>query len=484
MPTPRNLIILFMQIIILVIISISYVSLSPLHFDTKYISLILTLVFISLVIYALRAKTEVLKKNYLTISFLFLISYFVVHFQLYVDYIFSLRDELGVRYYLDYKIVPKAITIAAIGLVCYLIGIIFQSLVSSKNNSPTLSKPPKFSMLFLIALMLFSFALFLLVTPSDYFMGNYGEYTNSNKISYLQEKLNQFTQVSIWAYIICYVINQQENNKKIRTFPSFILQLNFAFLIITSTYCLLTLSAGSRGPVIKIFLLLLIGYIIGYRKKVNILFFLVLIAVAGYIMEFVSYFRNVDGSLDLTTRFNEALKLKAAIKSNSNQSTFFPPTLELAESLGVYQAVVMHHETNQLLYGSTIISPIIGIIPGLGALISSAFSIELETSAQYITDALGTPYGTGTTAVADIYTNFGVLGVAFIFTFFGAFVSKLDKLAYTNFYAISLFYQTTFMIFAANAIYMGRSSIFGTFSEVILVYIFISLSIIFRKLFA
>lgn len=473
----RNIIILFIEIILLIVLIGLYTTFLPEFFNISYISYILVIVFISLIVYSIRYKEGFLKSNYITISFLFLLSFSIVHFQLYLDYAFSLRDQLNVRFYLDYNIVPKAITLAAMALLCYIIGVTYQTIIKSKNYSENIIINKSFSMMFLKGLFISLFFLNLYVTPIDYYQGNYGDYLNNNKISFFQLKFNQLFQVSIWSYIICIIISLSQNDTKIYNPIQYIVKFNFIFIFVIAVYSFLTLSAGSRGPIIKIFLLLFVGYILLKRQVINPIIFLVLIFVFGYFVEFIGFYRNVAGDLNFLNKIDEALVLRENYKNMTAQSSIFPPTIELAESLGAYQSIVMDQEYNNKLYGLGLLGPLIGIIPGLGSLIKSTFSIEFVGSAQYTTEMLGSSFGTGTTALADIYLNFGVVGVIIIFLAFGYYVSSLDSKAYKNFKQISLFNQVIFMVLISNAIYLGRASIFYAFSEVVLVYLILSFSI-------
>jgi len=114
-------------------------------------------IFFALVVYAFRDKNPILNGNYVTITFLFLLSFLIVHFQIYLDYVFSLRDKLNVFLYLDYNIVPKAITLAAIALLCYLIGVTYQSIVELNSHQTKKIKNISFSLVFLKVLFVFLF---------------------------------------------------------------------------------------------------------------------------------------------------------------------------------------------------------------------------------------------------------------------------------------------------------------------------------------
>ncbi|MDO5542827.1 MAG: O-antigen polymerase [Acinetobacter sp.] len=477
----KNIFILLIEVILLVVLMGSYLVFLPDFFNFDYLVYIFVIIFLALAVYSFRDRVLVLNGNYVTITFLFLLSFLIVHFQFYLDYIFALRDKLNAYLYLDYNVVPKAITLAAIALLCYLIGVTYQSVVALKGYQIKAKKNINFSLIFLKILFVSLFILNLYVTPFEYYQGNYGDYMNNNKISYLQSISNQLFQVSIWSYIICIIIGLAQKEVKFYNLYQYILKFGFLFLLIVTLYSFLTLSAGSRNPIIKICLLLFVGYVILSKKLINPIVYLVLIVIFGYFIEFIGYFRNVDGSLDILSRLNEAYLLKSDYQNAIDQKSLFLPSVELAGSVDAYHAIVMDQEHNSKLYGLGILAPLISIVPGLGYLIQSVFSIELKGSAQYITEMMGTSYGTGTTALADIYLNFGLWGVIFIFFVFGYYVAKLDEKSYRDFKNISLLNQVLFMVLISNAIYLGRASIFYVFSDVVLVYVIVIMSILFQR---
>jgi len=65
--------------------------------------------------------------------------------------------------------------------------------------------------------------------------------------------------------------------------------------LIVALYSFLTLSAGSRSPIIKIFLLLFVGYIILRKKLINPIIYLILIIILGYFIEFIGFLEILMG---------------------------------------------------------------------------------------------------------------------------------------------------------------------------------------------
>lgn len=473
-----NIFVLSAELVIFTLLLGFYFIFMPNYFDRNYISLILVIIFISTFIFWFRKRSTVLRGNYFTITFIFILSFLIVHFQFYIDYASSLRTDLEVGYYLDYSIVPKAITLSALSLISFFIGNILFSIKTRNVDNMKVFKKSSFSLMFLMFLILAFFLLFIYATPLEYFKGGYGELSNNEGISYLQYKSNHLLQISLWAYIICNTIIISEIGSKLN-FIAYLKTLSFPILLITGIYCSLNIFAGDRGPVISIFILLFAGYLVSQRKVLNLKKMIVVILIGGSFLQFISYFRETGGSGGISERIESAIIIKNDVTVRS-ESSIFPPTVELAKSVRAYHAVVMDQEYNNILYGLGNLGYLVALIPGLGVLIQSATSVNFSGSATYITNILGADHGLGTTALADIYLNYGFLGVLFIFLFFGYFFAKLDTRGYGSFVSNNLFMQVLFLLFLSSALFLGRSAFAVVFSNVVLVYILIRLSSILK----
>lgn len=474
-----NLSILSIFMIIFSILLGCFFSFLPNELSNTYLGFILSLTLLSLIVFSSRKKLNSLKGNYITISSIFIFSYLAVHFQYYFDYYFGLRNDLALRYYLDYSVVPKAATLACIALLAFLIGNVIYNSFSNGNFSIEKNNDHNFSEFFLKLLIIVFFALFLIYTPLSYFRGGYGEMMNNEGIGYMQYKSNHLFQISLWAYIISKVIKLVRNNDVV-DFYKYFKNFNFFIYIIIIFYIFLNILSGDRGPIINIIALYGIGYLIACRKKIKLRNIILVIFIGGLFIEFLGYFRVTDGSGSFGNRFNSALILQEEIKSRGEQ-TIFPPTDELAKSLKSYHAVVMDQNYNPPLYGLGNLDYLIAIIPGLGILLKYLFSIKFIGTATYITQAMGADHGMGTTALADIYLNYRFIGVIFIFLFFGWYFARLDNLSFGNFKNNSLFTQVSFFVFIISALYLGRSSFVIVFSDIVLVYIILRISILVKR---
>lgn len=473
----RNILVLLLELILLILLLGLYIAFLPQSFDTSYLSKILLVVLLLLVIYSFRKKRQVMNGKYITITHLFLLSFIIVQFQLYLDYTLSLRDQLNFLYSLDYNIVPKAATLSVVGLTCLLIGSTLEPIIPLNSTHKLTRNNFTPSTLTLKVFIFLLFIVFIYATPRDYFTGNYGYYSNEVGINYLQLKSNQLLQVSIWSYIIVHTIKYSNKGMSNLNILQYILSLGPFFLAITGLYSILVLIAGDRGPFIYISVMLIASYTITQKKRLNIFKILIMLYLFGYFLTFISHYRNIDSSFDFLKRIELANDYMQYTKTEG-QGSVLSSTQELANSVASYHVLMMDQEVNEHLYGITIIGSIVAIIPGLGYLISTISPIEFYTTAAYITNITQTNFGTGGTALADIYLNFGVIGVLLIFILFGFFISRIDFKAYHSYSNMGLFTQILFMLYLANAISLGRGTILAPLGNSTLVYIIIATSIL------
>lgn len=475
----KNVVLTLLLIIVFTILVTMYLNVNSLIMSNQYLGFVLLLSFISWVIFLNRKKQNNGIEQYVSITSLFIFSFFVVHFQFYIDYYLGFKTDLSLRNYFDASLMSKAITLSSIALVSFFIGNVSQ--LSFNKQSSILTSGRKYHFSFSI-LKLFIFAFFIIFfvsTPADYFNGGYGEMMNNDGIGYLQAKSNHLFQMFLWAYMICVIINNGRDNKKYNII-NYLKLYDIKIIILALLYFVLSILSGDRGPIINITILAFVGYLILSKKKLDFSRIVIFILIGGIFIQFLGYFRETDGHLSFYDRFNQGVALKENI-DNRGEKTIIPITEELARSLRSYHAAIMDQEINPPLYGMGNLDDIIAVIPGFGLILNKIFSIKFENTSKYITIIMGTDHGMGTTALADLYLNYREFGVILFFILFGWIFSRLDYLAYSNFNNLRLVTQVSFFVFIVSAFYLGRSSFVLVLSDIVLVYLIIRLSIFFRK---
>lgn len=475
----KNVVLTLLLIIVFTILVTMYLNVNSLIMSNQYLGFVLLLSFISWVIFLNRKKQNNGIEQYVSITSLFIFSFFVVHFQFYIDYYLGFKTDLSLRNYFDASLMSKAITLSSIALVSFFIGNVSQLSFNKQSSILTSGREYHFSFSILKLFIFAFFIIFFVSTPADYFNGGYGEMMNNDGIGYLQAKSNHLFQMFLWAYMICVIINNGRDNKKYNII-NYLKLYDIKIIILALLYFVLSILSGDRGPIINITILAFVGYLILSKKKLDFSKIVIFILIGGIFIQFLGYFRETDGHLSFYDRFNQGVALKENI-DNRGEKTIIPITEELARSLRSYHAAIMDQEINPPLYGMGNLDDIIAVIPGFGLILNKIFSIKFENTSKYITIIMGTDHGMGTTALADLYLNYREFGVILFFILFGWIFSRLDYLAYSNFNNLRLVTQVSFFVFIVSAFYLGRSSFVLVLSDIVLVYLIIRLSIFFRK---
>ena len=117
---------------------------------------------------------------------------------------------------------------------------------------------------------------------------------------------------------------------------------------------------------------------------------------------------------------------------------------------------IEYAENEEFLYGKSYFPYLFILIPGLPTYMTKAtFNIEPEhiATSGIITDYSNAGWGIGTNAIADVYMNFGLPGVVFLFFIFGMLIVWLEK-------QNGVYSLIAYLLIFALAIYYPRASIF------------------------
>src|SRR5690606_713028 len=129
---------------------------------------------------------------------------------------------------------------------------------------------------------------------------------------------------------------------------------------------------------------------------------------------------------------------------NIDQTSFFGFTEELAQSVRIlFRATSIFPYNQDYLYGQTMIIDISSFVPFLSRYIVDNLSIppEYTSSTRFFTiqgQGYSYTYGEGSEIIADIYINFGFLGVVLFFSIFGLFISKVSIITHKSYQFLPL----------------------------------------------
>ncbi|EJL6550136.1 O-antigen polysaccharide polymerase Wzy, partial [Vibrio cholerae] len=133
-------------------------------------------------------------------------------------------------------------------------------------------------------------------------------------------------------------------------------------------------------------------------------------------------------------------------------------------------------------YGIYALKRILGIFPGLQGVVNSLIDNGDEKYAStsefisYLIQGEHRTYGDGSSITADLYLDFGFVGVFGGMFIFGYFIGKSEKYAYADTVKYDNILWIAFLIYFSKSLYLSRSSIFLELSYIFLVWVFININ--------
>ena len=439
--------------ILIVLIVILFIS-KPIKFSTiseleilKY-----TIIFLfGVIIYFYQNK---LNENWFRLDLLFIMGFFIVHFQLplmYIltDFVKSMNLTVSIKEnYLNY-----GVWLASLGGICFLLGLSINS-SNVKQNYEGMFISYKVLLWFAY---IFSIG-FISTAGSNYLSGGIykglGGHSWGTGISPYFEILSGFSNI----LLIILVVVEYKKTSEI-SFISWLIRRKKMFLILIITNFLLFLWVGDRGGAITLMMAFLIMFSY-FIKKISLIEFIVVFLIGAFIMTIIGIGRAIKNEDNI---FEGGLK-------NFKFKSFYSITSELAESssdllIALYEIPNKH----DYFYGKTMLGDILGTIPFAQTIylnISKDKEYEINSSDYLTFCAFGkNPHtGLGATIIADIYINFGIYGVIFLMFLYGVFINFLqNKLDSQN----DIFWIIVAVFVGSTIFYQSRATLLMPAREIL-----------------
>jgi oligosaccharide repeat unit polymerase len=428
-------------------------DLIPINYDHGFLSFLLLLDFVALISFSLKKeKFKSLADTKLKFSTLFLLGFLIVHFQGYLDLFLGFLDENFQLFWVNKNNILKSLLYCSLALNGFLVG---HSLYKSKQPRSIDSRELHNSVKPLKLINLILFVFFLSQIDSTFLDSSlYGRREMSPMLGYS----TLFFETSFIALTVHIIRNTVISQQKV-FLKKYIQQFGYSFYLFLA-YLICILFSGDRGPIIYLSLTFAFGYILTARIKISTLQF--------YIYFFaVSIFVSLIGIIRRFSMHNSAIEsiMTADYYNRYYPNSIIPFTKELAGSIRtVHIAIDSVPEKYNYFYGFFNFQNFSLIIPGFNGFINSALGTDLEymTSARFLTFLdLGrnATWGIGTSSVADLYLDFGVVGLTILFLIFGYFSRKIEVnvFVYSSFKVIPLI---LYVLYFGFSIYISRSNLF------------------------
>lgn len=257
-------------------------------------------------------------------------------------------------------------------------------------------------------LMVLATFLIIVFKAKDLISGNYsqedleknaGGMSNYSSIFFV---VVYFALLSLSVYNCCLLKNH--------SLKDFLGQFGYKSIICVLIYIALLTIGGSRSNVIIVLSSLVFAIFYIRNIKIKLFYIIIGVAVFSYVLSFIGITRNLKG-------MSLSEKARAVESINLERKSIFSPTLEYAGSLETFNASLDYVPSkHDFLYGSFHVRNLVSAIPFSSRVSrlffdnrkqyhSSDFFITYIIQGEYYT------YGNGTSLNADLYLNYGVIGI-------------------------------------------------------------------------
>lgn len=347
-----------------------------------------------------------LKTIFLRHSCIFIIGYLIVFFQRAIDYSIGIIDvdSFNVEELLwanAPSVVSKACALSLVGISSFINGY--------NNFKCNRFAPSKYDYRFKYKHELVLLGILLLIVYGIISgIGNFSKKEEDYNIGFLM-----VAQAVLLAVIVIYAYEYKiKINCKRFTWWYFLYPL---FLIIF--YLVLYLATGNRGGAIKVCLMLLAAYVYIKQDKVNYKRVLLFFAIGAISMTVIGIIRTME-SKDINA-VNELI---------TATETISPFTVELSGSVNTVHVALANYPSKQNFnYGTSFIEGFTVLVPGLSRILHIGDNSGVILTKHYFGGSIPDwGWGLGSSAVADAYISFGLIGTIIVFLLFGKFIRYLE----------------------------------------------------------
>lgn len=437
----RKFTILFLIVSVLYTFFLSPDELSK--FDNVFNFKLILIVLVNVFLHFLTEKKTY--KNWLRYDVLFILGFLIVHFQIPFLASLGVEPERPNSIWVNKFVVNYATWFSVLVILIWLLGYrLFLPKKINKNKNYRIKFPA------IDFLMKSSFLLFIFLVGSE-FLG--GSYTGTRNWQFGSTYIYLVLKISLYLSIIYFFINNSHKLVNFRELIKVMYRKKFLF-IISIIYTIIFLGAGDRGPVMQIGLVFLGCYTLFY-KKISLPKILLLIFLGASLFTIIRFGRTSDASQRQGNIITEGYT------NFTRSDNSFNPTNELASSVKIlYQALNLVPESHPYLYGTTIGSNIVDVIPFGGSFLLEAVSVPVmyTNSTKFFTiieKGVNYKFGEGSEIIADLYINFGFWVTLIIFLFFGRFISYITFQSHFNKnHRIYIIY----LLLLISALYVNRAN--------------------------
>ena len=433
-------------------------------------------------IYFLRLRRIHGRFPWVSISFLFVLSYYIVYFQIPMLELAGYHvSEQAYRFiWSNEPVFVRSVAASSSGLLAFYLGSILGFRRSTRDGSEVKVAARRPNTL-LLAIATYCLFVCFLATSGSYVLGDYTPSDASGWSSYFYKLF----KISLSAFVLLRVAYAAELSHSRARFSEYVGRLGISLLVILGAHMALCLLVGDRGPLIY-FLLLSFGMYFVRFRRINGIHVVVGIVTLAAALSAIGQIRQARFSgADYQSRLADAVTESDFFTGHDRRFAVPVPlasTIELALSIRTLNHALANVPS---LYpfgcGIFQMNHLYSIIPGLSKqmnrLLFDGDKIYDGTSnfITYLIQGRDPSYGDGTSVVADLYLDFGIVGVVGGLILFGWFVGRNEGSILRGKLPLTLSGVATMLLFC-NSLYLARSALMLEMSNIVLVYLAISSS--------
>lgn len=447
---------------------ITFYSLPSQEMSKLAMSVLMILVFLTLILFKLTKDRNInLNGQFLKHSTLFLIGFFIVHFQYYIDFILGNVSKNNLDIWINITVVLQSFVLSFIGIISFFLGYLQYNGSLKIRKCSNENKPVGVKLLSFLALL--ALLVYFLTANPLYLAGFYGTEKMGAEATYAI----LFFTILIFAVIIQNCRNIIIERKVPSNFKTYIKLQGYFLTSLITVYLLSVMISGDRAPIITIGIAYFSGYFVITKKKFNWKLGFISVLIGAIFISLLGIARSMDKSLDFKTKIVQSL----SEGNRFNESSFIPQTQELAGSVRALHTTVNYiPEKHGFLYGRFQFQQIAVAIPFFNIFTPILFS---DNSAKYngsssfvtwVNQGDHPTSGEGTTCIADFYFDFGVIGVVVGMFLFGYILHWAETSIYTLTLP-QLFTHAFSVVYLSYSLFISRSSFLFNFRTVFWVFL-------------
>lgn len=440
---------------IIIFISLVIWAIIPACYDETIMCITLFMSLLSVLSYIVTIKNDKkMRGQYLRTSYVFFIGFLIVFFQKNVDLVLHYINKSD-DVFASASVICSCALFSLIGLSSFVIG----SSVAISKTTPyrkvKMTTIPTRFVIFQKWLFVIFVAIYIVYNMSKILSGSfiYNEDTMAESAGSLSNYSVVMIQVLIFT-ILCSNVITLRNVKNKASLLTFIRMNGLMFLVPLIIYLSLVFMTGDRGPILTTVLAYVITYVIATQKKIKFVTLFLAIFIGSTVLSIIGTVR----------KYNNLLTVHEMLSYNNqgNEESILPVTKELADSYNTFTySVAKVPCQHDYFYGMMKLRDLGYSVPFLYRAIPFIYSKkEYENGSTsyctYLIQGLNRTYGNGSSLLADIYLDFGLIGIIFVMMLLGFLIVHIDNIL---FHSTSPYWLVTSVACFSYSIYLSRATL-------------------------